>query len=130
MIKIHQKQLGYWLIISLVVIYFQVIIGGVTRLTESGLSITDWNVVTGVVPPLNEADWQATFEKYQETPEYKEINKGMTISAFQQIFFWEWLHRVWGRVGFLVLLGIFAFFVFTKKLDSQGVKRFLLLLFL
>ena len=71
--------------------------GGITRLTESGLSITEWRPVSGVLPPLNEADWVAEFEKYKQIPEYKEINRGMSLDEFKAIFFWEWLHRILGR---------------------------------
>ncbi len=126
----NQRQLGIWLIIALAIIYLQVIIGGTTRLTESGLSITEWNVVTGVVPPLNELGWIEEFKKYQETPEYQEINKGMSLQDFQYIYFWEWLHRIWGRIGFLFLLGLLAVFWALKKLDNKAKKRFAILLLL
>ena len=85
-----------WAVALLVVIVVGV--GGITRLTESGLSITEWRPVSGVLPPLKEADWIAEFEKYKQIPEYKEINLGMTLAGFKAIFFWEWLHRILGRV--------------------------------
>lgn len=118
------------LMISLAIIYLQVIIGGITRLTESGLSMTDWKVVMGSIPPLTQEAWEAEFERYQESPEYKMINEGMNLSEFKTIFFWEWLHRVWGRWGFMFLFGIFAYFLWKKKLDNKHIKRFSILLIL
>ncbi len=75
-----------------------VAVGGITRLTESGLSITEWKPVTGAIPPLTEADWMAAFQKYQQIPEYKELNQGMTLGEFQFIYFWEWVHRLLGQL--------------------------------
>lgn len=85
-----------WLVALLVVVVVGV--GGITRLTESGLSITEWRPVSGVIPPTNEADWVKEFEKYKQIPEYREINKGMSLDAFKAIFFWEWVHRILGRL--------------------------------
>ena len=75
-----------------------VIVGGITRLTESGLSITQWKPISGIVPPLNDAQWQAEFANYQRIPEYQELNRGMTLAGFKAIFFWEYVHRLLGRV--------------------------------
>ncbi|MBJ7440439.1 MAG: COX15/CtaA family protein [Sphingopyxis sp.] len=92
-----------WAVALLVVIVVGV--GGITRLTESGLSITEWRPVSGVLPPFNEADWVREFEKYKQIPEYREINLGMTLAGFKAIFFWEWLHRILGRlVGMAMIL--------------------------
>ena len=85
-----------WLVAAMVVAI--VIIGGITRLTESGLSITEWKPLMGTLPPLTAADWQAEFEKYKQIPEYQQINRGMSLAEFQYIYFWEWLHRLWGRL--------------------------------
>ncbi len=126
----YKKQLGILLIIVLGIIYFQVIIGGTTRLTGSGLSITDWKIVTGTFPPISDEAWNVEFDQYKATPQYTEINKGMSMSDFKFIYFWEWLHRVWGRFGFLVLLGIFAFMLIKKRLARSDIWKFLLLLFL
>jgi heme a synthase len=90
--------LARWLWIVAAMVVAIVVIGGITRLTESGLSITEWKPVLGTLPPLTEADWQAEFEKYKQIPEYQQINKGMSLSDFQYIYFWEWLHRLWGRL--------------------------------
>ena len=102
-----------WLFAVAGLIFLMVVVGGITRLTESGLSITEWNPVSGAIPPLNHADWQRAFDLYQQTPEYREINgpAGMTLSQFKFIFFWEWLHRLIGRligVAFAVPLIWFA----------------------
>jgi cytochrome c oxidase assembly protein subunit 15 len=92
------RALANWLFVVAALIVAMVVIGGITRLTESGLSITEWKPVTGAIPPLNEAQWQAAFAKYQQIPEYREINAGMTLAGFKTIFFWEYLHRLMGRV--------------------------------
>jgi cytochrome c oxidase assembly protein subunit 15 len=89
-----------WLLSVAGLVFLMVVVGGITRLTESGLSITEWKPVSGAIPPLTHADWQRAFELYQQTPEYREINgpAGMTLSQFKFIFFWEWLHRLIGRL--------------------------------
>jgi heme a synthase len=94
-------------------VFAMVVVGGTTRLTESGLSITEWKPLTGAIPPLNASDWEHAFRLYQATPEYRQINgpAGMTLGAFQQIYFWEWLHRLLGRligVAFALPLAWFA----------------------
>src|SRR5688572_6115358 len=89
-----------WLLLVAILVFAIVVVGGITRLTESGLSITQWNLVGGTLPPLSQADWLAEFALYQATPEYREINgpAGMGLAAFKQIYFWEWLHRLLGRM--------------------------------
>jgi cytochrome c oxidase assembly protein subunit 15 len=90
-------------------IFAMVVVGGITRLTESGLSITEWNVVSGVVPPLSQADWQHAFDLYKQTPQYREVAgpAGMTLSGFKFIFFWEWVHRFLGRIlGLVFFVGV------------------------
>ncbi len=104
--------LARWLLAVATLVFVIVIVGGITRLTESGLSITEWNLVGGVLPPLNAADWAAEFDRYQATPEFREINgpAGMDLTAFQQIYFWEWFHRLLGRlVGVAMLLPLIWF---------------------
>jgi cytochrome c oxidase assembly protein subunit 15 len=100
-------------------VFSQVIIGGVTRLTGSGLSITKWDIVTGTIPPLSEANWQDEFGKYQQTPQYKLINQDMTISEFKFIYFWEFFHRLNARLlGFVFLIGLF-YFIYKKWIDRD-----------
>ena len=110
-----------WLLAVASLVFLMVVVGGITRLTESGLSITEWKPVTGAIPPLTDADWSHAFSLYQQTPEYREINgpAGMTLSQFKFIFFWEWLHRLIGRligVAFALPLLWFA----LKRAVPQG----------
>lgn len=103
--------LAAWLFTVAGLVFLMVVVGGITRLTESGLSITEWKPVTGALPPLNEAQWMAEFEKYRQIPEYQQINKGMSLSAFKFIYFWEWFHRLLGRLiglAFALPLVVFA----------------------
>ncbi len=97
-----------WTVAALIIV--MVVVGGATRLTQSGLSITEWKPIHGVIPPLNAAEWQEEFEKYKQIPEYQQINKGMSLSDFQYIFWWEWSHRLLGRViGVVFLVPFIAF---------------------
>ena len=88
----------WWLMVVAVLIAVMVLVGGATRLTESGLSIVEWKPVTGTLPPLNEAQWAQAFEGYKTIPQYRELNAGMTLAEFKTIFWWEWSHRLLGRV--------------------------------
>ena len=106
------RVVAYWLIATAVMILLMVVIGGVTRLTESGLSITEWKPVSGALPPISQAAWADAFEKYQQIPEYREIHRGMSLEEFKSIFFWEYLHRLWGRmIGLVALLPLVVFLV-------------------
>ncbi len=108
-----------WLLAVAVLVFAMVVVGGITRLTESGLSITEWKPVTGAIPPLNDAQWRAAFDAYKQIPEYRQINQGMTLDQFQFIFFWEYIHRLLGRlvgVAFALPLAWFAF----KRAIPQG----------
>ena len=106
-------------------VFAMVVIGGITRLTESGLSITQWDVVTGAVPPLSHADWQRAFQLYQQTPQYREVAgpAGMTLSGFKFIFFWEWVHRLLGRVIGLVFFAGVAWFAFKRAIPKGYAWR-------
>ncbi|MFD1951076.1 COX15/CtaA family protein [Sphingomonas arantia] len=92
------RAIANWLIAVAVLVFLMVVVGGITRLTESGLSMVTWKPISGIIPPLNTAQWMAEFDAYRATPEYLKVNRGMTLAAFQGIFFWEYLHRVLGRV--------------------------------
>ena len=94
----HASAIRLWLYAVAALVLAMVLVGGATRLTESGLSITEWRPVMGVLPPLSEAQWQAEFQKYQAIPQYQALNKGMSLDAFKTIFWWEWTHRLLGRV--------------------------------
>ena len=112
----HDRQLALWLMVCCAMIYAMVILGGVTRLTGSGLSMVQWDPIFGVVPPLSEARWEATFNLYKESPEYRKINVGMDLHGFKQIYWFEYAHRLLGRTIGLVFLVPFLFFLFTGRL--------------
>ncbi len=112
-----------WLMVIFALVAVMIAVGGLTRLTESGLSITEWNPVMGALPPLTDADWQAEFAKYQASPQGQIMNASMTIDAFKQIFWWEWGHRELGRVIGLVWALGFAFFAVTKRVPSGWAPR-------
>ena len=108
------RIVGFWLITGIVMVFFQVVIGGITRLTDSGLSITEWNVIKGVLPPLNQEQWDIAFKKYQDhTLQFKAIHADMSLSDFKFIYFWEWFHRLWARtMGFVFLI---PFVIFWRR---------------
>jgi cytochrome c oxidase assembly protein subunit 15 len=108
----------------------QVILGGITRLSGSGLSITEWNVVTGAFPPLNSIQWQETFDKYRQTPQFRLINSDFTLADFKFIFFWEWFHRLWARLVGVVFLVGFAWLLWKKKLQPAMIKPLIILFLL
>ena len=124
------KLLSTGLFILLLMLLVQVAIGGITRLTGSGLSITRWDIVTGTLPPLSGDAWQAAFDAYKQSPQYKLLNHGMSLRDFKFIYFWEWLHRLWGRLGFLWLMGMFFYFIFSYKLPPKYKKNFIWLILL
>ena len=118
-----------WLWLVGLMVFSMVVVGGITRLTESGLSITEWKPVSGAIPPLSHAEWAAAFEKYKQIPEYREINgpAGMTLSDFKFIFFWEWVHRLIGRlIGIVFALPLAWFWI--KRQIPEGYKPRLLAL--
>ena len=121
-----------WLYSVALLVFIMVIVGGVTRLTESGLSITEWKPITGALPPLSEAVWQSEFEKYQQIPEYLEINgpAGMTLAEFKFIYFWEWVHRLLGRLIGLAFALPFAWFALKRAIPKGYGGRLVALLVL
>jgi heme a synthase len=113
------RAIAIWLLVCCAMIFAMVVIGGITRLTWSGLSITEWQPVTGIVPPLSAADWQAEFARYQETSQYKMLNAGMSLAEFKTIFLWEYVHRLWGRlIGFVYLLP-FLYFLVRRRIPRR-----------
>ena len=119
----YNKFLRYWLLLGCVLIFFQIVIGGITRITGSGLSITKWEIVTGTLPPMNEVDWNKEFDLYKETPQYKKINQGMSMKDFKFIYFWEYFHRLWARMmGFIFLIPL-CFFIYKKYVDRKILKH-------
>lgn len=126
----NHAQVGWWLMSIAGLIFIMVMVGGITRLTDSGLSITEWKPLMGALPPLSEAAWFDAFEKYQKIPEYILVNAGMSLSEFKFIFFWEWFHRLLGRfigVAFAVPL---IFFLITRKIEKVMIPRLILLFIL
>ena len=107
----HPRAVRAWLFAVAAAIFMTLVVGGATRLTESGLSIVEWKPVTGVLPPLSEPAWQAEFKKYQEIPQYRERNAGMSLDQFKTIYWWEWSHRVLARLTGAVFLAPFLFFL-------------------
>ncbi len=120
-----KKQITTWLISACLLIFLMVIIGGVTRLTRSGLSMVEWHPISGAIPPMNESAWKAEFEKYQQYPEYQKLNHGMTLSQFKFIFFWEYVHRLIGRLLGIFFIIPFSYFLIKKKLNPPLVKKLL-----
>lgn len=121
----NRRLLRFWLYGVLLLTFALFLVGGATRLTDSGLSITEWKPIHGVIPPLDEAEWQEEFDKYRQIPEYEQINKGMSLDAFKRIFWWEWAHRVLARgVGVLFALPL-AFFWLTGRVERSLKPRLL-----
>ncbi|HEY1794671.1 MAG TPA: COX15/CtaA family protein [Stellaceae bacterium] len=115
------RAVAAWLFVCCAMIFLMVVIGGLTRLTLSGLSITEWEPVSGIIPPLSSADWAAEFAKYQAIPQYKLINAGMSLPQFKTIFWWEYTHRLWGRlIGFAYLLP-FLYFLARRMIPRRLV---------
>ncbi|MBA4746455.1 MAG: COX15/CtaA family protein [Muricauda sp.] len=124
------KYVVYWLLTGCFLIFIMVLVGGITRLTHSGLSISDYKLIHGTIPPMNEQEWQEAFDLYKQYPEYQKLNYHFGIEEFKDIYFWEWLHRVIGRFIGVVFILPFLYFLFTKKLDRPTIKKCLILLFM
>jgi cytochrome c oxidase assembly protein subunit 15 len=121
----HQKAVRVWLWIGVLMVLVQVGIGGITRLTDSGLSMTTWEPVQGALPPLNEAQWQAAFEDYRQYPEFYRKNADFTLAEFKSIFWWEYVHRNWARLIGLVFAFPFVFFLWRKALSRSQIRALL-----
>ncbi len=124
----QQKVIKNWLYSGLFLVALMVIIGGITRLTNSGLSMVEWRLIAGAIPPLNNLEWQETFEKYQQFPEYQKINISMKLAEFKVIFFWEYLHRLLGRLIGLVFIIPFILFWIYNWITPKQIKQLLILL--
>ena len=124
------KAVGYWLLTGVGMIMIQVLLGGITRLTESGLSITEWKPIVGMLPPIGHEAWVAEFDKYKYTDQFKYIHSDFTLSDFKFIFFWEWFHRLWAQLlGFVFLIG-FVYFIWKKKFRKEMILPFIILFLL
>ena len=111
----------YWLIISLLLVFLIIIVGGLTRLTDSGLSITQWELFKGILPPLNDAAWIQYFDEYKEIPQYKILNFNMSLKEFKIIFYWEYFHRILGRVIGLFFIIPLIFFYLSLRLKYENL---------
>ena len=128
--KTKNKSVIIWLLSGCFLLFLMVTVGGITRLTNSGLSMTDWHLVTDTFPPLTEAKWNAAFEQYKKFPEYQKINihNDFQLSDYKFIYFWEWFHRFIGRIIGLVFIVPFVYFLIKKKLDPTTIKKCIILL--
>ena len=122
----RKKILGIWFIIGVGMLLGQIILGGITRLTGSGLSITEWKAILGVLPPLNVQDWNLAFIKYQQFGQYKLVNTAMTLIDFKHIYFWEWFHRLWARILFVAATGPLIYFIYKKIVQKADIIKILI----
>ncbi len=120
-----RRQLILWLFSGCFLVFGMVVVGGITRLTGSGLSITEWNVITGTIPPLNEAQWIEEFDKYKQIPQYSRLNAHFSLSDFKFIYFWEYIHRLFGRmVGLVFVVGL-VYFLMRKAISRELMPKLL-----
>ena len=124
----NNSSIILWLGIVLIAVILMVFIGGVTRLTDSGLSMVEWKPILGFFPPLSHEEWLRVFELYKNTPEYKYYNKGMQLDEFKIIFFWEYFHRFWGRIIGLIFIIPFLYFIIKKRLSQKNITSLTLIL--
>ena len=128
--KRDNKKVIYWLFSGCALIFIMVVVGGITRLTHSGLSIPDYKLISGIIPPINDQQWQEAFELYKQYPEYQKLNSNISLKEFKGIFFWEWLHRAIGRAIGLVFIIPFLYFLITRQLNKSTIKKTIILLIL
>ena len=127
--KLHNFFLA-WLILCFLLVYLMIIVGGITRLTDSGLSITEWELFNGILPPKNANEWNYYFSLYKEIPQYKLLNYNMSLSEFKIIFFWEYGHRLLGRIIGIFFLIPLIFFSITKVINKKQLKNFIIIFLL
>lgn len=125
-----QRLIAIWLYVGVGMIIIQVLLGGITRLTGSGLSITEWDPLMGALPPMSEEAWQKAFDGYKEIAQFKFLNNHFTLSDFKGIFLWEWLHREWARALSVVFSVPFVYFLIRKMIDRTMVKSMIILFLL
>ena len=126
----QNKAVSNWLLLGVCMLIVQILLGGITRLTGSGLSITEWDVVTGSLPPLNETTWFAEFDKYKQTPQFQLLNSDFTLGDFKFIYFWEWMHRWWARFMGIVFAVGFIYFLLRGAFKKEMIKPLLILFLL
>ena len=118
-----RRQIVIWLFVCCAMVFATLVVGGVTRLTHSGLSIVEWQPIIGTIPPLNQAEWESTFDKYKATPEYRKVNHQMELDEFKGIFWWEYWHRVLGRGIGLVFFLPFLYFLLRRKVGPPLITK-------
>ena len=119
----NNRAVIIWLFTGFVLVFMMVVVGGITRLTGSGLSMADWKPIMGAIPPMNEAEWIDKFELYQQTPEFEKVNSSYTLIDFKSIFWWEFIHRLFARIIGIVFIVPFIFFWVKKKFDKALLKK-------
>jgi cytochrome c oxidase assembly protein subunit 15 len=124
------NNVAKWLFAGVIMLMVQILLGGITRLTESGLSITEWKPITGILPPINTAQWMEEFNKYKHTDQFRYLNNSFSLSDFKFIFFWEWFHRTWARLMSLVFLVGFFYFLIKKQFKKEMIIPFIILFLL
>lgn len=124
----QNRAVAIWLFVCAALVFLMVVVGGITRLTGSGLSITEWKPIMGALPPMNSTDWNEAFEKYRAIPQYAQVNAGMSLAEFQGIFWWEWAHRLLGRVIGAAFALPFAVFLILRQIPRRLVVRCAILL--
>lgn len=129
-IERSNRNIAKWLYLGVFMLMIQILLGGITRLTESGLSITEWNPITGALPPLNTAQWQSEFDKYKGTDQFRFIHADFSLSDFKGIFFWEWFHRTWARLMGLIFLAGFFYFLIKKQFKPDMIIPLVILFLL
>ncbi|WBL21418.1 COX15/CtaA family protein [Zunongwangia sp. HRR-M8] len=122
------KKVVYWLLTGCALIFVMVVVGGITRLTNSGLSISNYKLIHGVVPPMNQQEWIEAFELYKQYPEYQKLHYHFNLEDFKDIYFWEWIHRVIGRLIGVVFIIPFLYFLFRKQLSKSTIRKCIILL--
>ena len=126
----HSGQIRIWLLSTIIMVILMILIGGVTRLTDSGLSMVEWRPLWGFLPPISQFEWNRVFELYMKSPEYIFKNKGMSLEEFKEIFFWEYFHRLWGRLIGIIFIIPLLFFIIVKKIPKSILSKLFIILFL
>jgi cytochrome c oxidase assembly protein subunit 15 len=129
-IERSNKLIATWIFVGVAMLIVQVLIGGITRLSGSGLSITEWKPIMGALPPMNETEWQQAFKQYQQIAQYKYINNHFVLSDFKFIFFWEWFHRLWARFIAVAFVIPFIYFIVKKHIKKEMVNPLIILVLL
>ena len=128
--QLSSRPIAIWLLVGVFMIIIQIILGGITRLTDSGLSITEWKPILGTVPPTSETEWNKAFDQYKELAQYKNLHSYFTLDDFKSIYFWEWFHRLWGRFLGIVFLIPFVIFLVQKRFSRDMIKPMIILFLL